>query len=89
MALEWALAFIGLGAFAGFMAGLLGVGGGGIMVPLLTTIFLAMSIEPVNGCIWHWALPWPPLSPPRFPVCVRTMPTAQCCGTSSSVWHWQ
>jgi len=54
MALEWALAFIGLGAFAGFMAGLLGVGGGGIMVPLLTTIFLAMGIEPGN--VVHLAL---------------------------------
>lgn len=54
MALEWALAFIGLGAFAGFMAGLLGVGGGGIMVPLLTTIFLVMGIEPGN--VVHLAL---------------------------------
>ncbi|ONG41260.1 hypothetical protein BKE30_05635 [Alkanindiges hydrocarboniclasticus] len=54
MALEWALAFIGLGAFAGFMAGLLGVGGGGIMVPLLTTIFLGMGIVPDN--VVHLAL---------------------------------
>ncbi|MBW7902097.1 MAG: sulfite exporter TauE/SafE family protein [Rhodocyclaceae bacterium] len=34
-------AYLLLGAFAGFMAGLLGLGGGGIMVPILTTIFLA------------------------------------------------
>lgn len=33
-----------LGAFVGFMAGLLGVGGGGIMVPVLTTIFMYQGI---------------------------------------------
>ena len=54
MALEWIVAFIGLGAFAGFMAGLLGVGGGGIMVPLLTSIFLGMGIDPAN--VVHLAL---------------------------------
>lgn len=54
MAFEWVAAFIGLGAFAGFMAGLLGVGGGGIMVPLLTAIFLAQGIAPDN--VVHLAL---------------------------------
>lgn len=54
MAFEWILAFIALGSFAGFMAGLLGVGGGGIMVPLLTTIFLAQGINPDN--VVHLAL---------------------------------
>lgn len=34
------LIFIVLGIFVGFMAGLLGIGGGGIMVPVLTTIFI-------------------------------------------------
>lgn len=45
MAFEWILAFVSLGLFAGFMAGLLGIGGGGIMVPMLTTIFLAQGIS--------------------------------------------
>lgn len=54
MAFEWIMAFAGLGAFAGFMAGLLGVGGGGIMVPLLTTIFLAQGIVADN--VVHLAL---------------------------------
>lgn len=40
---EWWLAYIPLGAFVGFFAGLLGVGGGGIMVPLLTTLFVAQD----------------------------------------------
>ena len=40
---EWWLAYLGLGAFVGFFAGLLGVGGGGIMVPLLTTLFVAQG----------------------------------------------
>jgi len=41
MELWWA--FLWLGAAVGFFAGLLGVGGGGIMVPVLTSIFLSLS----------------------------------------------
>ncbi len=38
---EFWWAYLALGAFAGFFAGLLGVGGGAIMVPILTSIFIA------------------------------------------------
>ena len=40
---EWWLAYLPLGAFVGFFAGLLGVGGGAIMVPMLTTLFVAQG----------------------------------------------
>lgn len=40
---EWIIAYLLLGAFVGFFAGLLGVGGGGIMVPVLTTMFAAQG----------------------------------------------
>jgi len=40
MSAELVLVFLALGAFVGFMAGLLGIGGGGILVPLLTAIFI-------------------------------------------------
>ena len=43
MGFEWLLAYLVLGAFVGFFAGLLGVGGGGIMVPVLTTMFAAQG----------------------------------------------
>lgn len=39
----WWLSYPILGAVVGFFAGLLGVGGGGIMVPILTTLFLAQG----------------------------------------------
>ena len=37
------ISYLGLGAVVGFFAGLLGVGGGGIMVPLLTGLFVAQG----------------------------------------------
>lgn len=43
MITEWLAAYLALGALVGFFAGLLGVGGGGIMVPLLTTMFAAQG----------------------------------------------
>lgn len=39
MNIEWIFLFIALGALVGFLAGLLGAGGGGILVPILATIF--------------------------------------------------
>jgi uncharacterized membrane protein YfcA len=41
---EWALVFILLGSVVGFIAGLLGVGGGGILVPTLTSILIYQGI---------------------------------------------
>lgn len=43
--LEWVLSFLLLGLCVGFIAGLLGVGGGGVMVPILATIFLAQGVS--------------------------------------------
>ncbi|TAG06161.1 MAG: sulfite exporter TauE/SafE family protein [Betaproteobacteria bacterium] len=39
----WLLAYLALGAFVGFLAGLLGIGGGMVMVPFLSIIFLAQG----------------------------------------------
>lgn len=38
--IEWLLAYIVLGSVVGFSAGLFGIGGGGIMVPILTTMYI-------------------------------------------------
>ncbi|HRP96267.1 MAG TPA: sulfite exporter TauE/SafE family protein [Rhodocyclaceae bacterium] len=39
----WWLSYLVLGGFVGFFAGLLGIGGGGIMVPVLTTLFVTQG----------------------------------------------
>jgi uncharacterized protein len=50
----WWLAYPVLGGVVGFFAGLLGVGGGGIMVPMLTTLFLAQAFA--HEQVVHMAL---------------------------------
>jgi len=52
--IEWVMLYIALGAFVGFMSGLLGVGGGGVLVPLLASIFIYQGID--TDSIVHLAL---------------------------------
>lgn len=42
--MEWYLAYLLLGAFVGFFAGLLGIGGGLILVPVLSWLFEAQQL---------------------------------------------
>ncbi len=51
---QWIASYLVLGSVVGFVAGLLGVGGGGIMVPMLTTLFLLQGF-PVDKVL-HLAL---------------------------------
>jgi uncharacterized protein len=44
MMLEWMVAYLALGALVGFFAGMLGIGGGAIMVPLLVLMFFAQGL---------------------------------------------
>ena len=54
LAIEFLVIYLLLGAIVGFMAGLLGIGGGGIMVPILTALFLAQGFS--ADTIVHLAL---------------------------------
>ena len=54
LTLQTILSFMLLGAVVGFMAGLLGIGGGGIMVPVLTSLFLARNVPLAD--VMHIAL---------------------------------
>lgn len=54
MSLEWLGIYLALGMFVGFMAGLLGIGGGGILVPILVSIFTYQGFAPEH--VVHLAL---------------------------------
>ena len=51
--MEWA-AYLGIGALVGFAAGLLGIGGGAVMVPLLVPVFAAHEVPAEH--VLHLAL---------------------------------
>jgi uncharacterized membrane protein YfcA len=55
---EWVLVFLLLGCFVRFIAELLGIGGDGIMMPVLTLLFLLQGV-PVEKVV-HMALRWRP-----------------------------
>lgn len=50
----WLIGYVALGAVAGFFAGLLGVGGGAIMVPVLALMFAAQGFPEIH--LMHLAL---------------------------------
>lgn len=52
--MEWWLGYLAIGVFVGFFGGMLGIGGGAIMVPLLVMMFEARGF-PREHCI-HFAV---------------------------------
>src|SRR5712692_5191984 len=52
--MEWVAAYLAVGALAGFLAGLLGVGGGLIIVPSLIFVFNSQHFPQTN--LLHLAL---------------------------------
>ena len=53
LSIDLVMLFLLTGSFVGFIAGLLGVGGGGIMVLILTSIFLVKGVAVDN--VVHFA----------------------------------
>lgn len=53
--MSWSLSYIALGVFTGFFAGMLGIGGGLVMVPVLTMLFAAQAAFPSSEVL-HIAL---------------------------------
>lgn len=51
---EWWPAYLAIGCIVGFLAGLLGIGGGAVMVPMLAWVYAAQGLPPAH--ILHVAL---------------------------------
>lgn len=51
---SWFFAYLALGVFSGFCAGMFGVGGGAVMVPILTSMFAAQALP--HEHVLHLAL---------------------------------
>src|SRR5687767_6266597 len=52
--MQWWLAYLCMGLAVGFFAGLLGIGGGAVMVPILVLVFTAQGLAPDH--VMHVAL---------------------------------
>jgi uncharacterized membrane protein YfcA len=52
--MQWWLAYLGIGFAVGFFAGLLGIGGGAVMVPMLVFVFAAQQLPAEH--LLHMAL---------------------------------
>ena len=52
--MDWWWAYLAIGALVGFLAGLLGIGGGMVMVPMLVLVFTAKGFPAEN--LMHLAL---------------------------------
>jgi len=52
--MQWWLAYLGIGFAVGFFAGLLGIGGGAVMVPMLVLVFTAHEMPAEH--VMHMAL---------------------------------
>jgi uncharacterized membrane protein YfcA len=52
--MQWWLAYLAIGAAVGFFAGLLGIGGGAVMVPLLVIVYTAQGLPADH--VMHMAL---------------------------------
>ena len=77
------LLYLLLGAAAGVLAGLFGVGGGIIIVPVLVLSFTAQGIDP--AVLTHLAVgtSLATIVLPRSTRCSSTSARARCCGRSS------
>ena len=75
-----------LGAATGFLAGLLGIGGGMIMVPFLTLIFTARDF-PEQHIVHGDCTSLGRFCLLRFHRCVRIISGAQFCGPSPGSWR--
>ena len=69
--MEWLAVYLAIGTAVGFLAGLLGVGGGMITVPVLVFVFTAKSFPPEH--LMHLSL-----APAMATIAASTGRTMRC-----------
>ena len=69
--LEWVLAYLSLGAVVGFFAGLFGIGGGLLLVPVLLLLFDKQHFPTEHNLHLALGIPWPRSCLLRWPACVN------------------
>ena len=80
--IDWQLAaeLLALGCCTGFLAGLLGVGGGMLLVPFITLILSNRGVAPALAVKMAIATPMATSCSLRCRVCGPTIATALCRG---------
>ena len=81
--MEWWLGYAAVGAAAGFFAGLLGIGGGAIVVPLLVMLFEAQGLPKAH--ILHLAVGTGMVSILFTSLSSMRAHAVRCAGT----WRWR
>lgn len=83
----WLATYVLTGALVGFLAGLLGIGGGMTLVPILAALFTAQGLTTDHNVHMALATAMASAALPRARAYANTTGMARLTGTWSSAWY--